>query len=320
MLRIIKILVSTTLIGVLVWNLDWTEFVADLKSMDPFLATVAFILLWIQYPLSAVKWQKSLKLHGIDYPVLYLLRVHCIAFFFNNFLPTSIGGDAYRSYRTMDAAKRPAHAISAVIMERLIGLISLVLLGYVAAIILINRGSLLHQHLVTIAVVIGFIGIVGTWIFWKTGSHEKLWARLKRIRRLEPIIDSIRVINRNKSHFSGLLIQSIIYQASAIFTVSLIFASVDLPGKIIESGFTAAAAGVAGILPISINGIGVVESSFVVAALETGLPYQQALLVTISLRAFMFLASVIFGILYAFEPSAAKIRQNDIDRVDPGNI
>jgi uncharacterized protein (TIRG00374 family) len=316
MLRLVKILVSATLIGVLVWNLDWTEFVAGLKGMDLLLATAAFILLWIQYPLSAVKWQKSLKLHGINYPLLYLLRAHCIAFFFNNFLPTSIGGDAYRSYRTMDAARRPAHAISAVVMERLIGLISLVFLGYLSAIVLIYGGSLLHHQLVTIAVYIGFVGIVIAWIFWKTGSHEKLWVRLKKIRRLEPMIDSIRVINENKKHFWGLIVQSVFYQVVAVFNVSLIFAAIDLPGKFFESGFTAAAAGVAGMLPISINGIGVVESSFVVAALETGLPYEQALLVTISLRAFMFLASVVFGILYAFEPAASKLRQNDIDSQD----
>jgi uncharacterized protein (TIRG00374 family) len=306
MIRIIKILVSTTLIGVLLWNLDWTEFLADLMSMDPLLATTAFLLLWVQYPLSAYKWRKSLNLHGIDYDFSYLLRTHCIAFFFNNFLPTSIGGDAYRSYRTMENADRPAHAISAVVMERIIGLIALVFLGYLAAIYLIARGTLVHEVLIFTAVVIGFCMIVLTWVAWKIGSHEKLWRRLKKINRLEPLIDSIRVINANQRHFLSLILASVFYQALAIYTVSLVFAAVEIPNSIAESAFTAAAAGVAGILPISINGIGVMEGSFVVAALETGLPYEESLLVAVFLRAYMLVASIAFGILYAFEPAESR--------------
>lgn len=307
MTRLLKIVVSATLIGVLVWNLDLSEFADGFRNMDPQLAFAAFVLLWIQYPLSAVKWQVALRLHGIEYGAGYLLRVHCIAFFFNNFLPTSVGGDAYRAFRTMENAERKAHAISAVVMERLIGLAALVFLGFLAAVYLIFRGDLVHREWIIGATIVGSVGLVVAWVFWKTGSHEKLWARLKKIGRLEPMIDSLRVINANQKYFNSLLLYSVFYQAFAIYTVSLIFASMGLTGKIVESGFTAAAAGVAGILPISINGIGVMESSFVVAAMETGLPYAPAVMAALFLRAFMFHASIVFGILYALEPADTRL-------------
>jgi hypothetical protein len=51
-------------------------------------------------------------------------------------------------------------------------------------------------------------------------------------------------------------------------------------------------------LPISINGIGVVESSFVVAAVLSKLPYEQAVIVTLFLRVFMLVSSVFFGVIY----------------------
>jgi hypothetical protein len=59
-------------------------------------------------------------------------------------------------------------------------------------------------------------------------------------------------------------------------------------------------------LPISINGVGVMEGSFVVAALEAGLPYSEAVLVALCLRAYMLLASVAFAILYILEPKPPK--------------
>lgn len=294
------------LIGILVWNLDGSEFVSAFSRLDPVLAGIAFVLLWLQYPLSAVKWQKSLKLHGISYSFGTLLRLHCVAFFFNNFLPTSIGGDAYRSYRTMGNAKRPAHAVSAVVLERIVGLCSLVFLGYLAAIYLLSGGRIVHHEAVLSAVVAGFVLIVLAWIFWKTGSHETIFHRLKAIKKLEPVIDSARAINRNRGHFLGLVAWSVFYQAIAIYTISLLFAATAITGSLAASGFVAAAAGVAGVLPISINGIGVMEGFFVVSALETGLPYGEAMLVALFLRAFMFLASIVFGLFYALEPSGSE--------------
>ena len=80
------------------------------------------------------------------------------------------------------------------------------------------------------------------------------------------------------------------------------FASIGIAGQLAESGFTAAAAGIAGVLPISINGVGVVEGSFVVAAVEAGLPYSESVLVAICLRGYMILSSIAFGVLYALEP------------------
>ena len=220
MLRALKITVSASLIAILVWNLDWAEFLSDFRSMDPILVIIAVVLLWVQYPLSAWKWQKSLKLHGLQYPFGRLLRIHCIAFFFNNFLPTAIGGDVFRAYRTMEKAERPAHAISAVAMERLIGIASLAFLGYLSAIVLVFGGALVHKRWVSGAVMLVTIGVLFTWLVWKSGSHERIWARLKQIGRLEPLIDSIRVININRQHFPGLIGLSVLFQGVAIFTIA----------------------------------------------------------------------------------------------------
>jgi len=311
MLRALKITVSATLIAILVWNVDWPNFLSDFRNMDPVLVIVAFILLWVQYPLSAWKWQKSLELHGLAYPFGRLLRILCIAFFFNNFLPTAIGGDAYRAYRTMGKAKRRAHAVSAVVVERLVGIASLVFLGYVSAIYLVFNGDLLHRRSVVGAVMLATAGVFFTWLAWKSGSHEKIWSRLKSVKKLEPLIDSVRVMRRNQQHFVGLIGLSMFNQGLAIFTTALLFAALKLPGNLFESGFTMAAAGVAGVLPLSINGIGIVESSFVVAAMETSLPYTQAVLVALFLRAFMIVASILFGLLYAAEPAEDRMVQKD---------
>ena len=301
MLRLLKIFVSTSLIVALVWSVEWSEIYSHVHELSPTPALIAVVLLALQYPVSAWKWQRSLQLHGVEYPLGFLLRVLCIGFFFNNFLPSAIGGDAYRAYRTFEHAARPAHSISAIIVERILGLVALVLLGYISAFMLVVTDALPYKLEMILASAAMGLSVVILLIAWKAGFLARIERRLHKISKLEPLLESIRVIRANRRHFLGLVGMSLLFQAIAISSIALLFSALALPGRILESGFTAAAAGVAGMIPLSINGIGIVEGSFAVAAVLANLPYAQAVVVALFVRVFGLLASILFGIMYLLE-------------------
>ena len=301
MLRLIKIVVSTGLILALVWNVEWNEVRSHIHEFSPIPALGAILLLALQYPVSAWKWQQSLKLHGVDYPLGYLLRVICIAFFFNNFLPTTIGGDAYRAYRTFEHADRPAYPISSIIVERALGLVALALLGYISAIALVATGILHYKQELILASAVMGISVLLLLLGWKAGFLTKIEDKLHKISKLEPLMESVRIIRTNRQHLWSLVGMSLIFQVIAIGSITLLFSALALPGRIFESGFTATAAGLAGVIPLSINGIGIVEGSFAVAAILVNLPYAQAVIVALFVRVFGLVASIAFGVLYLFE-------------------
>lgn len=305
-LRVIKIIVSVSLIAVLIASVDWRDIFSHLDDFSPGPAMLAVLLLSVQYLVSAWKWQKSLKLHGVHYSFGYLLRILCIGFFFNNFLPSSVGGDAYRAYRTFPNASRPAYSISAIIVERAMGLMVLVLFGYLAAIYLVVRDELQFGRTLVALGAIGGILVVLAILGRHAGLVTRLTHKLGKVPKLEPLLESLRTIKKHKQHLPGLVGMSIVFQSFAIFAIALLFAALALPGKIVESGFTAAAAGVAGMIPISINGIGVVEGSFAVAATLANLPYGEAVVVALFIRFFGLVSSVLFGVLYIFERDANK--------------
>src|SRR5690606_18422664 len=85
---------------------------------------------------SAYKWRLLLSIHGVEYSTLRLSRYYFVALFFNNFLPTSIGGDGYRIYKTINNGRSKASAIIAVVMERVTGFGTLLALGAGAAVLL----------------------------------------------------------------------------------------------------------------------------------------------------------------------------------------
>ena len=310
--RLLKVVVSITLILALLWGVDWQDIGTRLRSLNPYLAFIAFLLLSVKFPLSAWKWRKALRIHGADERLGLLLRVQCTAFLFNNFLPTAIGGDAYRVFRTIDATSRPAHAISAVILERLLGVFALLVIGYFSAIYLVAFGTLAHTELIVFGLVIVTGATAAVAIMWRIRPQfpQKVIQSLNSINKLEPLMCSLRAIKRNRQHLPGLFTLSLLWQALAVVIVALLFATFGVYSSIPESGFAAAASGVAAVLPISINGVGVMEASFVVAALEVGLPYSEALLVALFLRSYMLLASVVFAVNYMFE---SKPRQEPLE-------
>ena len=299
--RIVKLLVSAGLITALLLGLDWEEFIRELRNIDIGLASIAVVLLSVQYPISAWKWQKSLAAHDLHFGFGFLLKILCFGAFFNNFLPTAIGGDAYRAYRTVAPGEKMMRAISAVVLERLMGILALALIGALFAGILIARGQLADPAIITAGLIAAGIGVVLLGIAYWSRSLHFIWDKITRAPKLMSLAENARVLAANRGAVLELFGLSLMFQAIAVSIIAILFDAVDVPGALLESGFVAAIAGVAAILPISVNGIGVVEGSFVIAALESNLPYAPAVLVALFLRLYLIASSVVFGLMYALE-------------------
>ena len=85
-------------------------------------------------PLMAFRWRLLLSAKRIDVPIAWLTRTYFVALFAGQFLPAAIGGDAVRAVelgrRTHDAPE----AVASVLIDRLVGLVSLVVLALAAVI------------------------------------------------------------------------------------------------------------------------------------------------------------------------------------------
>lgn len=80
--------------------------------------------------ISAFKWRLLLRASGEDVPYGWAVQVYLIGQFFNNFLPTVIGGDAVRVYHASQRT-RPSVALASVFVERLTGFLALTIIAWV---------------------------------------------------------------------------------------------------------------------------------------------------------------------------------------------
>ncbi len=97
-LFLFKLVVSGGLIYWILRNSDLQEVVNSLISADRLLLSVAFLLLFVGYFLTAFRWRTLIRAQESDAPVLQLVKSFMVALFFNNFLPSTFGGDVVRMY------------------------------------------------------------------------------------------------------------------------------------------------------------------------------------------------------------------------------
>jgi glycosyltransferase 2 family protein len=302
--RAVRIVVSCGLLAVLVFAMDWPTMVAHARSLSPAIATFVILAFAVQLAVSAWKWQWSLRIHGLRFPYVYLTRVLVIGFFLNNFLPTSIGGDAYRVYKTVPSTPPRSRAISAVLLERLVGLSALLLLGLVGALILYANSELARAY----ALLAAGSAVAGLATLGLLRARSAKWrdSSLLRSKWIGPAVENVRTIARARSEWLPLLGISLLFQAQAILIVYELFHAVDPQVDLAHAALITATAGIAAIVPFSINGLGIVEATIAGTAIAVGLSYEAGLLVALLMRLLLIPLTLLAALFYAFEPAPVR--------------
>lgn len=291
------------LLAFLLTRLHWQTALGHLERMTPGIIVLVIAAYAAQLCVSSWKWQWALRIHGLRLPYFFLTRVYVIGFFLSNFLPTSIGGDAYRVYRTLPQTPPKSRAVSAVLLERVVGLLALLLLGLVGALALFESTALARAHVA--AAVVGTIALVAIVMF----------VPLPRARWLEPIHENLRTIANARGQWPPLIAISLLFQIQAILITFVLFNAVDAHVTLEQTALIAAAAGIAGIIPFSINGLGIVEATFAGTAVAVGVSYEAGLLVALLVRTLVLPLTLLAGLLYAFEPAQARDLSTPISNV-----
>ncbi|QQS61601.1 MAG: flippase-like domain-containing protein [Candidatus Moraniibacteriota bacterium] len=126
---VFKVSVAITLIFFLARMIDWRESWKIARSLDSLYLFLYMAFLILGIAISAKKWEILGKFCGYTFPFSSYFRWYLAGTFVNNFLPSVIGGDTFRAMALGKLHKSRAHAISGIIFDRYIGLVSLAILG-----------------------------------------------------------------------------------------------------------------------------------------------------------------------------------------------
>lgn len=164
----LKVLLSVLLLGYLVYKAEPMKIVEVLgqvwyndRMVYLLLATGIYLLATIIY---TWRWQILVKACGLQVVTwLDLFRFYLIGLFFNNFLPTSIGGDVFRIYHLIEKSGDRTAGFTSVLTERLLGIASTLILTLISLFLLssqLNDNRLIYIAAGLLVVIITFFILV----------------------------------------------------------------------------------------------------------------------------------------------------------------
>lgn len=310
-LWVVKGLVSAGLLYVLFSRIDVARLWATARTASWAWLATALGLYLLMVLVSAWRWALLLRAQHVVARTTGLVRSYMVATFFNNFLPSNIGGDVIRIRDTATAAGSKTLAATVVLVDRGIGLLGLVFVAAVGASLTARTADTLGPWGAVLlwAGCVAGVAIAVPIIMWPEAvgrllhplkSLHQEWVE-ERISRLVLALGKFR----SAPGALGLgLLGAVIVQAVLVAFYAAIAYALGVPIPLAHLAILVPLSFVVQMAPVSVNGFGVREATFGVYFTRLGLPLESALAVSLIGAALMMVFSLTGAVAYLTAPKA----------------
>jgi len=310
-----KVLVTALFVAILLYTVPLAEVARLFARPNWWYMAVLLALNFGMVVLSAWKWWILLRSKGIAIGLPSLVRLYILGNFFNNFLPSMIGGDSARGVILGRKTGRMADVFLSIFMERFTGFVALVALTSLAVILdhpFVHIGNLrticLAALAATCALVFltfsrrGFAFLVRV-VFWLVPGGGRFGEKITNLHH------SLQEFRRHRLKFLGILLLSLLFHILTGINIYLACLTLNYQPGFIEMLIVTPFILLLSVLPVTINGIGLWEGSFVLFFSLLGIPKSLALSVALLLRLKTLLISAFGGVFYLQEKGDGKTAQ-----------
>ncbi|MCI0413318.1 flippase-like domain-containing protein [bacterium] len=252
--------------------------------------------------ISAYRWQLLLDAQTVEAPIRDLIQSYLIGGFFNNFLPTRVGGDIYRMVDSKKYSGSLLRPFAVIFVERLSGVYALLLIG-IAAVAFYPRFQEV-KALATALFALAILGFLSMLLFygsdrfaeWLKRMTAKLPARLSG--KMLSMFEAFWYFSRSRGVLIGTFLLALLLQINVILYYYFIARGIQMPVSFQEAAIVMPILICIQLLPLTPNGIGVREFSYIYLLGPFGV--SEALAVAFSLWDYIltFFYGLIGGILY----------------------
>jgi len=290
---------------------DFQHFWNILKTVNlPLVLASTSIYIFIVF-ISATRWQILLKTQEIRISKGYLSSSFLIGSFFNNLLPTSFGGDIYRSVDIANKAKVSiGKSASVLVMDRFSGVIT----SSVYAVIALLLGFRTVGSTSYVIPVIVFFAVCVVILFFLLNPSflglNKLFKKIKFLSKIKGKLREVYHTLQSFKKFKQALVLALLcsfalqfgfiancYLAARALGINLSFASFVFLVPIVAT---------IAMLPLSIGGTGIRENSQVFLMVALGASSDKSTVASLLLFAMIITVGIIGAIVYAVRPFILK--------------
>jgi len=303
---LIRIVVGVGVLAFLLVKADVGKLWDTLRAADGLYIVAALAAIFTGLVVSAFRWKAYLDALELPLPYGTLFRLYFVGTFFNAFLPTGIGGDAYKAVRLGRDKDSMAPAFASVFLDRFAGVVGMAAIGLVSSGYLLAAGKANKngQAAVPIVALVASLGIMGIAIILLLGGerllgkgrlikHEGIGGRVRRAMR------SIHTAARHPDAAARGYLFGVIFQALVMTYHILIGKALGITGvPLMTYASIMVLSSLATMIPLSINGLGFREGAYIWALGRYGIHHDQALAFALLVLAMLLLSSLAGGIVY----------------------
>ncbi len=298
----IRTVISLGFLGVLFYLMrdDFPAIVQSLKSVDRPLFAAAMVIYLTTILILAARLQIIFRAEGtpIGYPNAANLTF--VGFFFNNFLPTSVGGDIVKAMCAARVTGEPVKSVTCVLMDRIFGLFTFILIPSVSVLFFMKSMKnplvpvIIYSFLAGAALFFMLIfnrGLARRFRFFETVLK---WMRLDT--KVRKVYDGLNNFRNHKGVMFQALSLSLVGQSINIFVLYLMARALGSSTPPVYFYMLVPIVHLISMLP-SLNGLGIREGAYVYF-LGPYVGRETAAAIGIFWLGLLFLSSIAGGIIY----------------------
>jgi uncharacterized membrane protein YbhN (UPF0104 family) len=301
----IKIAVSIVLLVLLFSKIEIGQLWAIARRASVPWLGVALLIFAVNLIASTWRWYLLLDAQEVDVRRRWLFGSLLVANFFNNFLPSNIGGDVIRISDTAKPARSRTLAATVVLMDRGMGLMALVLVAAVGA----SAAGAVHPAALPIWPVWLWAGFLagaaasapavfapagfGRFLQPLTVFHPE-WVGS----RIEKLTEALTRFRSQPGALARCFATAVFVQATMVLYYFAVAHALHLGVSLSDLGVIVPISFVVQMLPVSFGGFGVREATFSIYFSRIGLPIESAIAMSLVAQALILLFSLTGAAVY----------------------
>lgn len=284
LLWLVKIVVSAGLLYVLLSRVDLSRLWQITRTASIPWLLAALGLYFTMVLVSAWRWGVLLHAQRIAVGLTTLLQSYLVATFFNNFLPSNIGGDVIRVRDTAAAAGSKTLATTVVLVDRGLGLLALVFIAAAGASLTLRPGAvagpiapglLWLAFAGGVAVAVPMLLLpqrVGQLLTPLKALHQE-WVEV----RIGRLVGGLQRFSETPAAMGLCFVGGVAVQAILVGFYAAIAYALGVAIPLAHLAIMIPLSFIVQMAPVSVNGLGVREATFSYYFARLGLPLESAL-------------------------------------------
>ncbi|HEX7283602.1 MAG TPA: lysylphosphatidylglycerol synthase transmembrane domain-containing protein [Vicinamibacterales bacterium] len=300
---LVRLGVSAALLYLVLRSIDLSAFRERVASMNPAWLALALLVYAAQQMIGVWRWDRLLRAQHIEVERKKLAESIWVSMFFNNFLPSNIGGDVVRITDTAREAGSKTLATTVVLVDRAIGLTALLVVAAVGAFVLWLAGIYVPGSrwlwLSCIVLVLAAIFVIAMpdfvgHLLAPLRALNKPWVT-ERAQRLE---EAVMRFGKARGVVAGAFGAAIVVQLAIVAFYLLTAKGLSVPLPTLLGAVLIPLSLAVQMAPISINGFGVREAVFAFFFGRFGLPPDAAVALSLVSTGMVMGLSLVGGLLF----------------------